>query len=1061
MTQMKKCIHKYEKQGRAIINALKDRGALEGWYRTLSDLYPDNAHFVFELLQNSEDANATKVEFKLSDNSLIFLHNGTRAFSEDDINSITNIGNSNKSINKIGKFGVGFKSVFTYTDTPKIHSKNISFQIQNLIVPSLIDGEEIDYGYTTLFEFPFNRKNKDKEIACKEISNLFNELSDNVLLFLDSVSEIIWNLEDGSRFSILKRKNQNITEIINSSKGSSYWLIFNKISTIDSKKFNTSIAYSYNKKEKKINRIKGDVSIFFPAKKEFSGLGFHINAPFSSTVARDSITDANENKELLFSISDLCAESIHSIKNLNLLNMSFFEVLPSEDDELSSFYKPVYNRFLQEFNDENNKLIPLEDGSLSNLDSCIYSSRLFKDTFIDKDLRVIFNSDLIIGIAKSPLKNSRADKFISKLKCDYVDDSYIHEKLQEFSDRVSQHNLDYYCESDLDKCTIEIGREWLNSKTNEQIQAIYSFIYESREYDDYISTDFLSIIKLSNGEFNFSKEDMYFFEGNSLRSDFLFSEPLTYSSGKNQKQQKQSMKFHELLNVKELDDAVYLTLFFENYKFKSVEGHLKDINKLVDFYIASERNIDWRFGFFKFIYTSDELLARPSDVCIDSPYLDTGMNGVAKILRLYKLNNIYTGLDNKEEFLNLLIAIDAKDKLKVERCAISSSHPERVGLVYSAKGKRYTPTGVNSDWSIDSIDTLLEEASTNIATSVLIWNAVNNAGVEVFNAIYRNNSSHPEKIGKSYLIHALSRESWIYNDLGVAQNPKDVDNESLNKIYDKDKNEWLKEIGFGENIYKETKDFDQKNEVLSEFNLDYGIASEIKKFSPEEVKEFVNIVKSKRQNQKLSDILKKERIEEDEPEFIEVDIDKSIIIDKVEYQKQVTSENKLNDSSFSTTSSSILKQDSSNIQLIKFFLYEQYDGHCQICGDTFAYREKNFFTDFSLNRGKDRDINRKGNTLCLCPKHHQIFTLGIQDNIYASNMPKYIDTDIMKDLFLYKDCVGSDDMDNKNDGFYMSPNNSFEIDSSYMMPIKLFKEIFYIKFTEAHAIEFADTWNHF
>ena len=52
-------------------------------------------------------------------------------------------------------------------------------------------------------------------------------------------------------------------------------------------------------------------------------------------------------------------------------------------------------------------------------------------------------------------------------------------------------------------------------------------------------------------------------------------------------------------------------------------------------------------------------------------------------------------------------------------------------------------------------------------------------------------------------------------------------------------------------------------------------------------------------------------------------------------------------------------------------------------------------------------------------------------------------------------------MDNKNDGFYMSPNNSFEIDSSYMMPIKLFKEIFYIKFTEAHAIEFADTWNHF
>lgn len=1058
MTQMKQCIHKYEKQGSAIINALKDRGALEGWYRTLSDLYPDNAHFVFELLQNAEDANATKVEFRLSDNDLVFLHNGTRTFSEDDINSITNIGDSNKSTNKIGKFGVGFKSVFTYTDTPRIHSKSISFQIQNLIVPSLIDSKKIDDGYTTLFIFPFNRMGKIQEVACKEIGNLFNELNENVLLFLNNISEVVWKYKDGKKFSLLKKENHNVTEIINSSKGSSYWLIFNKYSTINNKEFNTSIAYSYNKKGKKVNRIKGDVSIFFPAKKEYSGLGFHINAPFSSTVARDSITDAEENKTLLSCIARLCAESVHSIKNMGLLNMSFFEILPNEDDELSDFYKPIYTSFLQEFDNGENELIPLESGNFSNLDRCVHGSRLFKDTFKDEDLKVIFSSNIIVGFAKNPLKNSRADKFISQLKCDYIDDTSIHKRLRVFSDEISENTL--YCESEDEINSKTNKRKWLDSKTDEQLQAMYSFIYESKECGDHISSDFLSIIKTSNGRFNYKKEDVYFLGSSKLYSDFLFAESATYSSGKSQRQQSQSREFLELLNVKELDNAVSLELLFKDYEFKTIESHLQDINKLVDLYILNEKKVSAVFGLFKFIYTSNEELACSSNICIDSPFLDTGMNSVAQILGLSKLNNIYTDLNNKNAFFNLLIDIDAKSKLKIERRSISPNHPERVQLIYSAEGKRYTSTGVNSDWTIDGIDILLKEASINMVVSVLIWNAINSADTEVFNAVYRNNSSHSKRIGKSYLIHALSRESWIYDKSGTPKNPGDINIESLNCAYEQDKIGWLEEVGFGVNIYKETKEFDQKNEILNEFNLDYNTANEIKKFSPKEVEEFVNFIRDKRKSQKLSEILKEEKCETEELEFVDIDVDKSIIIDKVKYHMQVTRENELKGNSFTAASNSILKQDSGSIQLIKKFLYEQYDGHCQICGDTFAYKGKNFFIDFSLNRGKNRDVNRKGNTLCLCPKHHQIFTLGIQSNIYVDNMPKYIDIDIMKDLFIYRDFVGSVDMDN-NDGFYMSPNNSFEVDSVYMMPIRLFKNILYIKFTESHAIEFADTWNNF
>ena len=105
-----------------------------GMFRSVVDKYPDSAHFIYELLQNADDANAKEVYIILKKDCLIFKHNGTKHFdvtpldSDEvgDINSITGIGNSTKTDtqNKIGKFGVGFKSVFKYTDTPEIYGSS-------------------------------------------------------------------------------------------------------------------------------------------------------------------------------------------------------------------------------------------------------------------------------------------------------------------------------------------------------------------------------------------------------------------------------------------------------------------------------------------------------------------------------------------------------------------------------------------------------------------------------------------------------------------------------------------------------------------------------------------------------------------------------------------------------------------------------------------------------------------------------------------------------------------------------------------------------------------------
>ena len=77
---------------------LSDVLADEEYYgirRIVEELYPDRAHFIYELLQNAEDTGATEVNFFLNDNALFFEHNG-RSFDKEDVEGITNIGKGAK-----------------------------------------------------------------------------------------------------------------------------------------------------------------------------------------------------------------------------------------------------------------------------------------------------------------------------------------------------------------------------------------------------------------------------------------------------------------------------------------------------------------------------------------------------------------------------------------------------------------------------------------------------------------------------------------------------------------------------------------------------------------------------------------------------------------------------------------------------------------------------------------------------------------------------------------------------------------------------------------------------
>ena len=71
----------------------------------LGRLYTDRTHFIFELLQNAEDAGATKILFELFKDRLEVKHDG-RPFTEPDVRGVCGVGEGTKAedLTQIGKF---------------------------------------------------------------------------------------------------------------------------------------------------------------------------------------------------------------------------------------------------------------------------------------------------------------------------------------------------------------------------------------------------------------------------------------------------------------------------------------------------------------------------------------------------------------------------------------------------------------------------------------------------------------------------------------------------------------------------------------------------------------------------------------------------------------------------------------------------------------------------------------------------------------------------------------------------------------------------------------------
>ena len=329
----------------------------------LDRLYSDRTHFVYELLQNAEDAEASRVDITLYSDRLEVLHDG-KPFDEKDVWGICGVGEGTKpeDLTKIGKFGIGFKSVYAYTNAPEIHCGDEHFGIEYYVRPYAIDPVDIPEPWTTRFVFPFHLPSPSDAAAFNEIAARLKSLNVRTLLFLRSISEIAWHADtEESGIYIRVTEYRDAARIVNvigqaddENDVEETWLVFEKAidapNGMEVKLVEVAFLLDPEPKEGRSREIvatqESPLFVFFATEKD-TNLGFLVQGPYRTTPARDNIPrDDPWNAVLLEATAEHVISVLHSLKQMGLLTVPVLETLPIEDEDFppKSLFRPLYER---------------------------------------------------------------------------------------------------------------------------------------------------------------------------------------------------------------------------------------------------------------------------------------------------------------------------------------------------------------------------------------------------------------------------------------------------------------------------------------------------------------------------------------------------------------------------------------------------------------------------------------------------------------------------------------------------------------------------------------------
>ncbi|MBF0556102.1 MAG: hypothetical protein HQK96_16375 [Nitrospirae bacterium] len=400
-------------------------------------LYSNRAHFIYELLQNAEDAlerrfrlnhtdnSPNKVQFILFQNRLEFRHFGV-PFNEEDVKGISDVlkGTKKEDFVQIGKFGIGFKSVYAFTASPEIHSGEEHFVIKRYIRPETKQSDIEIAVNETVFNFPFDHKELRAEDAFNLILGKLRDLGPTVLLFLKRINEIEWSVEpDGEKGYYFKESITNDkfkclshVNVIGDNSGEEEdekWLIFERqVSAPDKCQHRVEIGFhlsvAKDGREHILKRNNAPLVVYFPTEK-LTMFGFLVQGPYKTTPARDNILkDDDWNKTLINETACLLAELLPILKELNLLTVTLLETMPIRTSDFQEEFKPIVNAVREILIKE--ELLPTDDNNfVSAQNAKLARGEWLRKVLGNEQLKQLFKTDSDIKWITGEITDTRID----------------------------------------------------------------------------------------------------------------------------------------------------------------------------------------------------------------------------------------------------------------------------------------------------------------------------------------------------------------------------------------------------------------------------------------------------------------------------------------------------------------------------------------------------------------------------------------------------------------------------------------------------------------------------
>ncbi|MYD91594.1 MAG: ATP-binding protein [Caldilineaceae bacterium SB0662_bin_9] len=726
-------------------------------------LYPDTAHLVFELLQNAEDAGALSVCFELGKNKLSFIHDG-RPFSKEDLDSITNYFRSAKyeKEDTIGRFGIGFKSVFVCTETPRIYSDTVAFEIVDRIVPKAIPQPTSSILLSdrqTVFDLPFNSTIKTSDDVREEIRLGLARMSVMSVLHLESIKTIEWRTEDGDSGWIKRVELDDGVVQVDSKRPSGEercWFLRFREPYAEGTSMHLDVVFELQEKELEQETLSkfgealadryrivpsenGSVAVFFPAEKETSNLRFHLHAPFIPELSRASIKEHPHNTALIGRLAELVAESLSTIRDMDFLDREFLGVLPNSKDPLPEAYKPFHEAVVQAMREE--PLVPMQGGGYERATRLLQGPANFKECLSVKDVRFLISG---WDYEKNTLQRAVLWSVLSQ--GDWGGDSSLRkiDRSTELSSNcqgwaVAATQSNTAVDRLLDDLTIrkfEIG--WVvppDSKTHAEItkwiathdaswhRAYYALVdrHWDASHDTYERLRALPIVRTQADQYRLAAECYFAHDGDDAPEGITVVDPDTYSSGTRAKAAKAGL---ERLGIKEIDEVTravgILNAYYVGYGGQSSrlpwDRHRVHIENFIR--LAKQEQITVvKFHEYSLLLDSDKEWKRPRDLYVGNEYVNASAAPYYQSLKRhvdrteipneqvlrYEIDARYRNISGFSEFAK---CIGVTYSIPISK-TVCRRNPDW-NYLQSGGGAYPTHYRTDRDWHIPNLDAMLQ-----------------------------------------------------------------------------------------------------------------------------------------------------------------------------------------------------------------------------------------------------------------------------------------------------------------------------------------------------------------